>query len=519
MNLFWIWIGLLVLGFGGYFGLLRLKHRDYAPFRIRLTGFFLLFVLIPAIPSAYLIAQLMTRSADVLLMPGMDEALNAGLDAIRLQSETKGRRVLETQTPDRWNDALLKREDLDQLTLYRVTGDSFHHIQSLSRDESLPLWTPRTGTWAAAQAGQHSLILDGALDGHIAVLHCLGDSTLAAAVYALEPAVLHAKERITRSLRVYAALSLLKESLLEKGVIWSLAVLVVFLLAFLAAGAATRLSRHISRPVQDLVTGMGRVAEGDLTTQIETPAKDEFKLLVGSFNQMTTDLDESRKKLVEAERLAAWQSVARQISHEIKNSLTPLAISLRRLRDHFGATPPPGRVAESLTAVEDELRSLEQMAGEFSQFARMPALQKGPVDLNALIRQVVELVNPGLDGRLLETDLASHLPAIEADREQLKRVLHNLVKNALEATAPGDTVTLRTAPSDQADKQLCLEVADTGQGMDAETLARAFEPYFSRKGRGTGLGLAMVRQIVEGHGGRLAVESTPGQGTRFLLHL
>ena len=519
MNLFWIWIGLLLLGFGAYFGILRLRHRSYAPFRIRLTGFFLLFVLIPAIPSAYLIAQLLTQSADVLLMPGMDEALSAGLDAIRLQSETRGRRVLESHPSNRWDMAILKREDLDQLALFKVKGDSLHRIQSLSRDESIPLWTPRPGTWAAAQAGQHSLILDDVLDGHIAVLHCHGDSTLAATVYALAPAVLDAKERITRSLRVYAALSLIKESLLEKGVIWSLAVLAVFVLAFLAAGVATRLSRHISRPVQDLVNGMNRVAQGDLATQVETPAKDEFKLLVGSFNQMTSDLDESHKKLVEAERLAAWQTVARQISHEIKNSLTPLAISLRRLRDHFGATPPPGRVAESLTAVEDELRSLEQMAGEFSQFARMPALQKGPVDLNALICQVAELVNPGLDGRLLETDLASHLPAIQADREQLKRVLHNLVKNALEATTPGDTVTLRTSPSDQAGKQLCLEVADTGQGMDAETLARAFEPYFSRKGRGTGLGLAMVRQIVEAHGGQLAVQSAPGQGTRFLLHL
>ena len=520
MTLFWIWMGLLVLGFVIYFGVLRLRHRGYAPFRIRLTGFFLLFVLIPTIPSAFIIAQLMTQSADILLMPGMDSALSAGLDAVRQQSESKGLHFLQDHTrPSQWDATLLNTHSLNLLLHCQLDGDSITVLHRVAEPGPAMQWTPAPDALMAAQSGRHSQIMESAGQGWIAVFHRLSDATQTVAVYTLDPEAIGAKNRLTHALRAYATLSLLKESMIEQGVIWALAVLVVFALALLAAAASNRLSRHISRPVQDMVKAMTRVAGGDLSTPVTTPAKDEFRLLVNAFNQMMVDLAESRRKLVEAEKLAAWQSVARQISHEIKNSLTPISISLRRLRGHFGDTALPPRVSESLNAVEDELRSLEHMAGAFSQFARLPEPQKTPVDISALARQAAELIRPTLEGRRLVMHLDDALPPVEADREQIKRVINNLLKNAMEATAPGDSITLLTAAHAEEDRSVRLEVSDTGQGMDEATRQRLFEPYFSTKQRGTGLGLAMVQRIIQAHHGRLNVESQIGKGTRFTLHL
>jgi len=522
VTLFWVWMGLLVLGFTIYFGVLRLRHRDYAPFRIRLTGFFLLFVLIPTIPSAFIIAQLMTQSADILLMPGMDSALSTGLDAVRQQSEDRGRRFLQSHNaPAQWTETLRQTQDMTLLLHCRLTGDSVAVMHRLAAEGPAATWRPMPEQLLAARSGRHSQILRTPDQGRIAVFHCLNDSdsTQTVAVYNLDDEIIAAKDRLTHALRAYATLSLIKESMIEQGVIWALAVLVVFALAFLAAAASNRLSRHISRPVQDLVSAMTRVAGGDLSTPVTTPAKDEFRLLVNAFNQMMIDLAESRRRLVEAEKLAAWQSVARQISHEIKNSLTPISISLRRLRGHFGSTALPARVSESLNAVEDELHSMEHMAGTFSQFARLPAPQMAPVEINTLVRQAAELIRPTLEGRQLVMHLDNALPPVEADREQMKRVLNNLLKNAIEATASGDCITLLTATHTEGDRTVRLEVSDTGQGMDEETRQHLFEPHFSTKQRGSGLGLAMVHRIVQGHHGRLEVESQIGLGTRFTLHL
>ncbi|MCK5145783.1 HAMP domain-containing protein [bacterium] len=519
MTIFWIWIILLIIGFTSYFSILKFRHKAHSPFRIRLTIFFLLFVLLPSIPSAFLISQLLTQSADILIMPGMDEALDAGLDAIRQQAETRGRIFLQDhEDSGQWTETTTDIANLHLLGHYRLHCDSVLTMKNICLP-SLDLWKPAPGQIQAACFGHYSQIIEKDQKGRIAVFHCLGDSSVTVAMYDVASPVLKAKNEMTRALRFYASLSLIKESMLEQEVIWALAVAAIFILAMTAAGAASTISRHISRPVQDLVAGMNKVAEGDLSIRVHTPAKDEFRRLVDAFNQMTADLAEGRIKLIKAEKLAAWQGVARQISHEIKNSLTPIAISIRRLRGHFGTAEMPLRVADSLQIIEEELKSMELMAGEFSEFARMPKASKTEIEINIIIQKTCDLLRSGLDGRRLDLNLDPNLPNIKADSEQIKRVLNNLIKNAIEATKSGDIITISSTQSMLADKNILIEITDTGIGMNKETLMRIFEPYFTNKKRGTGLGMAIVQQIIQQHNGHIDLSSQPGSGTQFQIHL
>jgi len=234
---------------------------------------------------------------------------------------------------------------------------------------------------------------------------------------------------------------------------------------------------------------------------------------------MIQDLNTSRQKLIQAERLTAWQEVARRISHEIKNSLTPISISLRRLRNHFQGKSLPPNISESLKAVEEELLTLERMAAEFSEFARMPQPQKTPLDLNEIVRSSVRLAEPTAGSVKIETTLSPDLPSIPADREQMKRLLNNLIKNAVEACHDTGTVIVTTRWSESPGHTITLEIQDHGEGMDEETLEKIFHPYFTTKKKGTGLGLTIVQKIVEDHSGKIQISSEKGKRTRVTIHL
>jgi len=290
-------------------------------------------------------------------------------------------------------------------------------------------------------------------------------------------------------------------------------VIVWIVLALFAAG---KLSRSVSEPIQSLTRGMKQATEGDLTARVTTRSRDEFRFLTQTFNQMVKDLDTSQKKLIRAERLAAWQDVARRISHEIKNSLTPVSLSLRRVRNHVLNSDMGKPVSESLTAIEEEMASLGKMAAAFSEFARMPEPKKEDIDLNTIVRNVAHLVRATAGPVDIRTQLDSNLPSISADRDQIKRLITNLVKNGVEAMSGRGVVTITTRPAESGGG-VELEVSDTGEGMDQDTLSRIGTPYFTTKRNGTGLGLAIVYKIVEDHDANIDIHSQAKHGTHISI--
>ncbi|MBC7941882.1 MAG: PAS-domain containing protein, partial [Chitinophagaceae bacterium] len=238
-------------------------------------------------------------------------------------------------------------------------------------------------------------------------------------------------------------------------------------------------------------------------------------------------------EVVSAQRSAAWAEVARRLAHEIKNPLTPIQLSAERLQmklEHKLEGPDRALLLRSVNTIVNQVQAMQKLVNEFRDYARLPAAQLKPLDLNALASEVLALYGQALDNHLLLPRLASDLPPVMGDATQLRQVIHNLVQNALDAVTdrPDGQVELLTsvARSEQGElRAVRLTVIDNGPGFADKVLKRAFEPYVTTKAKGTGLGLAVVKKIADEHGARLRVanlhagdqEDGPVTGARVSL--
>ncbi|MCM5571321.1 ATP-binding protein [Burkholderiaceae bacterium FT117] len=216
--------------------------------------------------------------------------------------------------------------------------------------------------------------------------------------------------------------------------------------------------------------------------------------------------------VISAQRAVAWAEVARRLAHEIKNPLTPIQLAAERLQRKLADRLPPADaelLAKNSQTIVNQVAALKHMVDEFRDYARLPAARLAPLDLNALIEDVLRLY-PGGEGRaIVEARLAEGLPRVMGDTTQLRQVIHNLLKNAQEATerVDGARILVETGMLARADGGTIVRVcvSDNGSGFPAAVLARVFEPYVTSKARGTGLGLAIVRKIADEHGARVEV--------------
>ena len=278
------------------------------------------------------------------------------------------------------------------------------------------------------------------------------------------------------------------------------------------------LSRRITQPVHALVEGARHVATGDLEHRVPGDHSAEIGELVRTFNRMVADLSSSRRKLVRAERVAAWQEIARRIAHEIKNPLSPIQVSIESMRKAYstGHQDFPEIFEESTRAILEEVAALKRIVTEFSDFARMPKPTPLAQSINPALENAVNLYRnqPGSVEVVFEP--GEDLPDVLIDKEQIGRVLSNLLSNAVYATDGEGAV--RVASFHQDDR-VCVRVQDDGRGMAPDVLARVFTPYFTTRQDGTGLGLAIVQRIVEDHAGSIEIESSEGSGTVINLRL
>ncbi|HET8964987.1 MAG TPA: ATP-binding protein [Candidatus Acidoferrum sp.] len=241
-------------------------------------------------------------------------------------------------------------------------------------------------------------------------------------------------------------------------------------------------------------------------------------------------------ELLRAQKAAAWQEVARRIAHEIKNPLTPIQLSAQRLlrylekRESTADSPSNGSsprdpelarlVEEAGRLIEREVGTLSALVNEFSQFVRFPSAKLDSADVNAIVREAIEVFSNRLDGITLNTSFAAQPPAIRADAPLLRSVVVNLIDNAAEAleTSPVRNISVSTRTNPDSDF-VEIVVADTGHGISPQDKDKLFLPHFSTKDRGTGLGLAIAARIVAEHGGGLRVEDNSPVGSRFILEL
>ena len=236
---------------------------------------------------------------------------------------------------------------------------------------------------------------------------------------------------------------------------------------------------------------------------------------------------EDLSELLRAQRATAWQEVAQRIAHEIKNPLTPIQLSTDRIRRLIERAAPNAvsedlvnAVGDSAALVSREVETLKHLVDEFATLARFPASRPEPSALNPIVEKALDIFDGRLDGITLYRDLAPDLPLVQADGEQLKRAVVNLIDNAAEALERSALKEIRVRTGHDTERDVVeLVVADSGPGIPPEAKERLFLPFFSTKRRGTGLGLAIVSRIVSEHNGTIRVEENSPSGTRFVIEL
>jgi signal transduction histidine kinase len=310
------------------------------------------------------------------------------------------------------------------------------------------------------------------------------------------------------------------------------------LFSLLGAALGYWMAERIADPVNRLTRATRRIARGDLDARIASTSSDELRRLVEDFNQMARDLKRQRVELERTQRLEAWADMARQVAHDIKNPLTPIQLSAehaRRVNIDRGRPLSPV-LDDCVNAILSQVTLLRQISAEFSSFASSPTPRPEPTSIAALIHEVVEPYRTGLANRIpIEVQAPDDLPLVSIDRTLFARALTNVIENALHAMPGSGNLTIAahadTTNNPQSVPQsvpqsairnpqsVIVEITDTGMGMDQEALERLFEPYFSTKATGTGLGLTIAKRNVELNGGTIDVHSERGVGTRVTIVL
>jgi len=283
------------------------------------------------------------------------------------------------------------------------------------------------------------------------------------------------------------------------------------------------MAERIADPLSRLTRATRRIARGDLDARTAATSSDELGRLVDDFNQMAAELKRQRTEIERTHRLEAWADMARQVAHDVKNPLTPIQLSaehMRRVNLDRGRPLSPV-LDDCVNAILGQVKLLRQISTEFSGFASSPTPHPEPTFVPALIEEVVEPYRTGLTGRIeFVVHAAPDLPAVSLDRTLFARALTNVMENALHAMPGHGRLTIASRQSEaDGPPSLVVEVTDTGIGMDQEAVNKIFEPYFSTKATGTGLGLTIAKRNVELNGGTVAVRSERGVGTTVTIAL
>lgn len=294
---------------------------------------------------------------------------------------------------------------------------------------------------------------------------------------------------------------------------------VVMLLLVLSIVGAVFVSGWITKPLRMIRRSVSNVSFGQHNEQINYASNDEIGALVAEYNKKLTELDEAALKLAQSEREVAWREMAKQVAHEIKNPLTPMKLSVQHLQRIYNPGDPNNeeRIQKVSAALIEQIDALTTIANAFSNFAKMPQPIMSEMDLIEVLKNVIGLFEHNSDSKVtLNTGLKKLI--IDADKEMLVRVFNNIIANGIQAVPIG-TIAQISIETEVQNKNVLVRIKDNGSGISFEQPNTIFEPYFTTKTTGTGLGLAMVKQIVEGHNGTISVESTSEKGTVILVTL
>jgi two-component system, NtrC family, nitrogen regulation sensor histidine kinase NtrY len=322
MTAFLVWIILISLGLSVYSIILWKRAKAGSRFQARLTILFFLFVLVPTVPLTLSVSVLLTKSTELFVLPDIEESLSESLQLMRTQLTQQCSKFLSDYAePDSVNQQILNNEQISYFgeisqenTKYFITKFAFTNEINKSA-ETIP---DNLDQYTTGQTFDALTRING--KEFYEFYKSTENGKFVFAGIELSESFIGTREKISWALRNYSSLSLLRDTFISQGLIWAIAVIFVILLTIIAIYTGKNISKGISEPIQQLTDGMIKVGSGDLSHRVTSKANDEIEFLINSFNKMTSELQENRDNLKKAERAAAWRDIARQISHEIKQS-------------------------------------------------------------------------------------------------------------------------------------------------------------------------------------------------------
>ncbi|WP_327019211.1 sensor histidine kinase [Croceibacter atlanticus] len=300
----------------------------------------------------------------------------------------------------------------------------------------------------------------------------------------------------------------LAEFLLRLGEVYLLMLVVAIALSYF-------LSRYITRSLKTISDKITETRLNKRNAKIEiNDASEEIYTLVNAYNSMIDELEGSAAKLATSEREAAWREMAKQVAHEIKNPLTPMRLSVQSFQRKFDPQDPEinHKVEEYSNTLIQQIDTMSSIASAFSNFAKMPAQQSETLNVSKIVKLALDIFNEDY----IEFQTEDEEILAKFDRTQLIRVVTNLVKNAIQATEEQENPMIKVDVS-QDNYHVCIAVQDNGVGIPEDNKPKVFEPKFTTKNSGMGLGLAMVKNIVETFKGTITFESHEHIGTTFRI--
>ena len=507
----------------------RRRGRAGVGFKLRLLVFFSFIVVLASVPQGILSVNFVNAAMNSWFNSRTGDALRGGL-SIALQYHDDKVDILETVATDQvyrsvlsevgrnpgrtWTTIRSLHPEIASFQVFDPSGSELFYFG----DESLrvgagQLEFMREGQVSKNSSGEFSFLRvradQSSPDGPVSVIMSI----------VLPEGFDEKAGRLTRSLEMFTQVERLQTAFIAAVIaLYALFSVPLLLLAILVS---FYLSDEIIRPLVNLEEATRRVAEGDFSIRILTRSGDQLNLLVDSFNRMVSELENTRRKTLQTEKVAAWQEIAQRLAHEIKNPLTPIKLSAERLlRKH--ANDPRGfeTIFESaISSIIMEVDNLNNLLTEFRNFSRLPEPQMQQVSVRTLIAEVAATYSTA-PATKIHYESVDDAVMINVDPAQMKQVFANLFTNALSAMDGEGEIYTRADLVKKGDRLYCrIQVQDTGRGISEEEQTKVFNPYFTTKEHGTGLGLAIVERIVFDHHGQIWFESEEGVGTTFFIDL
>jgi nitrogen fixation/metabolism regulation signal transduction histidine kinase len=336
-------------------------------------------------------------------------------------------------------------------------------------------------------------------------------------VFLMQSQYLRDYKKLNETISIYGHIYRMRKSIKKA---YSIAFgLIIFFIVLISTACGMYLSRRVTRRISALIEGTKRASDGDLDYRIEIISRDEIGNLTESFNRMLHQLKEQREKSLYLERISAWQQVARNVAHEIKNPLTPILLAVQEMKHRYDQKSPDFEriLNESVKMITEEVNSLRRMVTEFSRFAKLPDPEFESIEMEEFIKELCEQYRSVFSK--MDLQFKSRLSSgviVPADREMLRRVFTNLFDNSRNAGASKIFISLDAGDSSN---RIRIEISDNGKGIEEKNLQKVFDPAFTTKKEGFGLGLAICKRVILQHGGNIKALRSEEGGAHFVITL